>query len=221
METILDEIAIGNKNGEPWYEICETCNIEIGKLIKPIEKIGKQHFDISGSDYKLVFEKYGPVLRIMVNNVFEYKKIKTDIRIDLDKLQKGEYHIDELLEKKSDQIIGELNGLDIILRSGPYGEYIEYGDKKESIKILGECNTLQEIAEAFIKKMDSQINDSKIIRNLTDDMSIRNGKYGAYIHYKTDKMIKPKFLNIQKFKESYRHCSEEVLMKWIKDTYNI
>jgi DNA topoisomerase-1 len=221
MESVLDEISIGNDKSEPWYKICDVCNIEIKNLLKPIEKIGKQSFDINGSEYKFVFEKYGPVLRKSINDIYEYKKIKQDIKIDLDKLQKGEYHINELLEEKTDQIIGELNGVSIILKSGPYGEYIEYGDKKESIKSFGDCKTKEEITELFKNKISSQLNDNKMIRSLTEELSIRNGKYGAYIYYKTDKMSKPKFLNIQKFKESYKHCSEEVIIKWIKETYNI
>jgi DNA topoisomerase-1 len=89
------------------------------------------------------------------------------------------------------------------------------------MKTLGEFETSEEIANAFKNKQCSQTKDNNIIRVLTENMSIRNGKYGAYIYYKTEKMFKPKFLNIQKFKESYRHCSEEVLMKWIKETYNV
>jgi DNA topoisomerase-1 len=221
MESILDEISSGDEKSEQWFKTCELCNIEITQLIKPIEKLGKQSFDILGSEYKLVFEKYGPVLRISKNNTFEYKKIRSDIKIDLDKLQKGQYHVDDLIEETKEQIIGEVNGVSIILKSGPYGDYIEHGDKKENIKALGECKTIEEIADAFKTKISSPTNDNKIIRILTNDISIRNGKFGAYIYYKTNKMTKPKFLNIQKFKESYRHCSEEILMKWIKETYNI
>jgi len=220
METLLDEISVGN--GEPWYTTCDSCNEEIKQLIKPIEKIGKQSFDITGeNEYKLVFEKYGPVLRKKVDDKYEYKSIKQDIKMDLDKLQKGEYHIDELLEEKKEQVIGELDGKSIVLKSGPYGEYIQHGDKTESMKTLGEFETPEEITNAFKNKQCSQTKDNNIIRVLTENMSIRNGKYGAYIYYKTEKMFKPQFLNIQKFKESYRHCSEEVLMKWIKETYNV
>ena len=227
MEAMLDKISIENDNEnekidcESWYQICETCNVEIKQLIKPIEKIGKQAFNIMNSEYKVVFEKYGPVLRKSINDTFEYKKIRSDIKIDLEKLQKGEYSQYELIDENKEQVIGELNGIQILLKSGPYGEYIEHGDKKESIKSFGDCKTTNDIVNAYKNKISSEPNNSKIIRILTNDLSIRNGKFGAYIYYKTEKMTKPKFLNIQKFKESYRHCSEEVLMKWIKETYNI
>ena len=65
MEEQLDEISLGN--GDIWYKVCDTCNNEIKKLLKPIDKIGKQVIDIQDTDYKLVFEKYGPVLRRAIN----------------------------------------------------------------------------------------------------------------------------------------------------------
>jgi DNA topoisomerase-1 len=230
MEKRLDEIGQGQiqVEGEQWYKTCELCDMELMKLIKPIEKIEKQIFDIKDSEYKCVFEKYGPVLRKKIDDTYDYKKIKLDIKLDLEKLKKGEYYINELVEEKKENIIGEIDGLSVILKSGPYGEYIQHGDTNKSIKTLDidsnkEIINGDEILHAFKEKQKDDINNSKIkiIRELTQEISIRNGKYGAYIHYKTEEMTKPKFLNIQKFKESYRYCSEEILLKWIKDTYNI
>jgi len=219
MEEKLDEISLGR--GYIWYKICDICNIEITELLKPIDKIGKQVIDIQDTDYKLVFEKYGPVLRRVENDTYEYKKIRTDIHIDLDKLQKGEYHISELIEEKKERIIGQVDGKDIFVKNGPYGEYIEYGDKRENIASFYVYATDEELLQKIKERIGSQKTDIKIIRVLRDDLSIRNGKFGAYIYYKTTKMTNPKFLNIQKFKESYRNCSLEILLKWIKDTYNI
>jgi topoisomerase IA-like protein len=65
------------------------------------------------------------------------------------------------------------------------------------------------------------IENKKIVRILNDHLSIRLGKYGAYIYYKTEDMTKPVFYNIHKFKQSYKFASEEALLKWIKDTYNV
>ena len=233
MEKRLDEIGQGQvegQEGEQWHKICELCDMELMKLMKPMEKMEKQTFDIKDSEYKCVFEKYGPVLRKKTDDTCDYKKIKSDMRLDLEKLKKGEYCMNDLLEEKKENIIGEIDGLSVILKSGPYGEYVQHGDTNKSVKTLDitldidsnkEMTNGDEILNAFKEKQKDHMNNSKIIRGLTEEISIRNGKYGAYIHYKTEKMTKPKFLNIQKFKESYRYCSEEVLLKWIKDTYNI
>ena len=63
--------------------------------------------------------------------------------------------------------------------------------------------------------------DKNMIRELSDDLSIRNGKFGAYVFYKTKTMKKPQFLNIKKFKESYLTCEKEVIIKWLEDNYPI
>ena len=60
-----------------------------------------------------------------------------------------------------------------------------------------------------------------IVRNITDNISIRNGKYGAYIFYKTAKMKKPSFHKLDGFKENYTTCPIESLKTWIKTTYQI
>ena len=40
--------------------------------------------------------------------------------------------------------------------------------------------------------------NSNITRHLNEDLSVRKGKYGLYIFYKTSDMSKPKFYNIKK-----------------------
>jgi len=240
MESNLDDISTGEC--AEWFRLCQTCDTEISRSLKPIAKISKQVFSIKGtSEYILVYEKYGPVLRkVLADGTYEYKSIKQNLHIDLGKLLASDYHIDELIELANEKIIGEYDGNAIILKSGPYGDYIEYCGKKESVSSLyknGELPDEKELASRFIATAVatatatavaastsanvSENTDAKIIRILTPELSVRNGKFGAYIYYKTDKMKKPTFYNIQKFKESYRHCSAEVLIQWIKETYKI
>jgi hypothetical protein len=60
-----------------------------------------------------------------------------------------------------------------------------------------------------------------MVRVLTDEISIRNGKYGDYIFYKTSLMKNPTFLKIKGFKEDYKTCSLDILTEWIQTTYDI
>ena len=60
-----------------------------------------------------------------------------------------------------------------------------------------------------------------MVRELTSELSIRKGKFGDYIFYKTTKMTKPKFNKLHGFKEDYRRCDADVLKAWIKETYKI
>ena len=56
--------------------------------------------------------------------------------------------------------------------------------------------------------VDSAESGSGIVRVINDDMSIRNGKYGNYIFYKTMKMKKPKFISLKDFKYNIHTCSD-------------
>ena len=38
---------------------------------------------------------------------------------------------------------------------------------------------------------------SSILKKINENISIRKGKYGPYVFYKTDKMKKPKFINMK------------------------
>lgn len=60
-----------------------------------------------------------------------------------------------------------------------------------------------------------------LVRKLNDDISIRNGKYGDYIFYKTSTMKDPKFLKLKGFSGDYKSGSLNDIMEWIKTTYNI
>jgi hypothetical protein len=59
------------------------------------------------------------------------------------------------------------------------------------------------------------------IRALTPEMSVRKGKYGAYVYYKTAKMKTPTFLNIKKYKEDCWTCEPVPFIEWIRTTYHI
>jgi DNA topoisomerase I len=214
MENMLDEMTLGN--GKTWYENYKGCESEIRELISPIEDFGKQTYSIKGSEYKMVFEKYGPVLRIENGEKkYEYKKMKY-IELDFAKLKRGEYHIDELIEEDVERKIGEIDGKGVYRKSGPYGDYIEYNNIRESVESLN-----VESGDEIIEKVKNKVKNEKIIRPLGENMSIRNGKYGAYIYYKTIKMKKPRFLNLSKFPESYRFCEVERIKDWIKNEYKI
>ena len=70
------------------------------------------------------------------------------------------------------------------------------------------------------EKEEKDKKDKNVIRKLTENLSIRKSKYGAYIYYKTEHMEKPSFYNLKGFR-GYTTCSEEILFDWIKKTHNI
>jgi topoisomerase IA-like protein len=55
------------------------------------------------------------------------------MKIDLEKLKRGEYSIDDLIEIKNN-CLGKYEDEDLFIKNGRYGPYVEWGEKRESIK---------------------------------------------------------------------------------------
>ena len=70
------------------------------------------------------------------------------------------------------------------------------------------------------KIMDGKPNPN-ILRTLNADFSVRKGKYGPYVFYKTTNMKKPKFLDIKQFNQGYSTCSINDLVEWLCKTHKI
>ena len=78
------------------------------------------------------------------------------------------------------------------------------------------------IADVIDKLDQEQGNDKSsggnILRVVTPSISVRKGKFGNYIFYKTPKMKKPKFVKLGALKETFMTCSKETLMKLVEDS---
>ena len=220
MEDKLDTIT---NNANEWSSICKECYEEIKTLSKPVSKIPKQTYPLDDK-HVLLFERYGPVIQTKKeDDTYEYISVKKDIKIDIEKLKNGEYTVEQLMAIK-ERNLGVYKNIDVIIKDGKYGTYIEYGKTKESLKDLDKSTeyiTLEDVIPILEKSLNNNGVDKNMLRELSDDLSIRNGKFGAYVFYKTKMMKKPQFLNIKKFKESYLTCEKEVIIKWLEDNYPI
>ena len=173
---------------------------------------------------------------------WEYKSIKKDFKIDLEKLIRGEYTLEELTEPNN-IYLGLWKGKEVFVKNGQYGNYIEYDEKRQNIKNIEKSIkdiTLTDV-EIYLKAMThleqelnssstndesvvkiyQNVNNKNILRVLNKDFSIRSGKFGPYIYHKKDNMNKPQFYNIRGFKEGFSVCDVNVLLEWIYMTYKI
>jgi len=213
MEAKLDEIS-SNNVAIPWHDICRECHILIRSLTK---NVSKESYKID-VNHDLVFTRNGPALSVKNSDgVIEYKSVRKDVPIVLDKLKRGEYTLDDLIEVQN-RLIGKIGEHDVYIKHGRFGVYAEWGEHKKSLSELKKAEsdiTVDDIIGCAAPK------SSGILRTLTDDLSIRKGKYGAYAHYQRKDMPKPEFYNIKKFREGFSNCNADVLIKWLSDTYNI
>ena len=83
----------------------------------------------------------------------------------------------------------------------------------------GDINNIKQ--DDAIKILSEEANNSNVLLELTSNLSIRKGKYGAYAFYKTPSMKKPDFLNIKKMSKGFSTASKNEIIDWICDKYNL
>ena len=199
MEEELDKIVNDSKE---WYKLCDKCFSDITSSIKPVSK---QKYPL-GKDHEVIFGKFGPIIKlreptVSTNSTLSFLEdredeemdteegvigfpsnkmflpINKEIKLDLEKLKRGEYTLDDLVWKPN--------------------------------KIIETENEMRRTP------------NNLVLRTLNNDFSIRRGKFGPYIFYKTQKMSKPQFFNIKKFKEGFSTCDVNVLLEWIYTEYKL
>lgn len=145
--------------------------------------------------------------------------------------------------------LGTYDSNQIILKKGKYGLYFVWGEQKKSltgifpknknpstityhdiVKIIEDIkiqtSPLSNVRDDSVGGDNDEIQSNQIqikgmVRKLTDDISIRNGKYGDYIFYKRPDMKNPTFLKLKGFTDNYKTCLSDTIIDWIKTTYKI
>lgn len=240
MEDTLDIIAKGDKI---WYELCKECNSQVDNLIEQDKQTISNENDNENDDNEnnskvkkqlrageiriddehiYAIAKYGPVVVSVVDGKKVFKPAKKDI--DLDKLRNGEYNVEDVIDDKkvdiiNGKVLGKYQNEDLILKKGKYGFYVQYGENKKTLNGLGKVEsalTYKKVIE-FLEKGGNP----NVLRAINNDLSIRKGKFGNYIYYKTEEMSKPQFLSLTGFKENVLKCDLDVLCAWIETKHNI
>jgi len=162
-----------------------------------------------------------------------FKKVKPGIMIE--DLQNGKYtNLSEIIVEDylSERVIGTYGGYNILLKNGRFGKYILWGKNEINRKSIEKTHlnsrnfsdiSLDEIIRLIESEPESGIvsdaplepSVTGIIRLINDDISIRTGKYGDYVFYKTANMKKPKFISLKSFNKDYKKCSDADIISFI------
>jgi len=243
MEDTLDLIAKGDKI---WNELCQDCLTQIEDLSAKIlpkakaagaadaadELVGEIRID---NEHTYMIAKYGPVIKCTIKDtasrkdIISFKKLKPDIKIDINKLKNGEYQLSELVceNKLTGKMLGVYKDHEVILKNGKFGLYIEWGELKKSINFDKSLDTDDITLKDIISLLDNNNNNkggliqSSIVRVINDNLSIRSGKFGDYIFYKKSTMKQPKFLKLAGFEGNYKDGDLTFVKKWIKENYGV
>jgi DNA topoisomerase I len=200
MEDDLDKISKGKR---VWHTLCDECNTQIKESSKNIKDREMYRID---ANHVYMIGKYGPVIKCEGDKT-TFKGVRKDL--DMDKLKRGGYELKDVLAvvnvKKS---LGKYKDNDVYILKGKYGAYINYKGKNMSVSHIKKKKiTLEDVL--VVLKEPKQTNILKVV---TKDISIRKGKFGPYVFYKTNKMKKPKFISMKGVK------MEEVTEDWVNYT---
>lgn len=222
MEDQLDNI---NKGKQLLSVVCRNCLDEIDKVCGTIKG---EKVEIKIDDYHTyIIGKYGPVIRYIdptdKNGKVQFKSVNPNMTIDLKKLERTEYSLEEILAEETDDLscLGTYQGHNVIIKKGKFGLFARWGDNTTSLKKLGNRPVKNIGLEEVIEEIEGTQKSGGIVRDLNTHLSIRTGKYGDYLFYKKPPMKKPMFLKLHGFDEDYRNCEPIVLIEWIKEKYNV
>ena len=227
MEDALDKIA---NNESDFKEVCTNFKTHIETTMQEqLEKLPKKDVVIIDDIYTCVNTKTGLVLAETIvtgdQKSSKFHKIKDTYTYDDIKTNQDTLHFDDLVDQHSgDKLLGVYKENDVILKNGKFGIYIQYNNKNIALSTelkklkydeINISNIIDDLDETREQK------DQSILKVLNKDISIRNGKFGNYVYYKTVKMKKPSFISINKIKElkdkeyDYNKLTLEIVKKYL------
>ena len=226
MEDELDNIANGKKE---WSRLCDTCNTCLTQLTSQVQDIKKFNIVID-EEHTLIIGKYGPVVKFVdkkdKKNI-SFLRVKQDL--DLNQLKKmPQVTLEDVIDVNNcdKNAIGKYKGQDLFIKKGKYGVYAKWGNETKSLNEDFSLIPIEKIEYLNVLKFlekDNLLDPSKpvgLLREITEHISIRTGKFGDYIFYKKPRMKKPEFLKLNGFNSDYKKCEKELIINWIKQTYN-
>ena len=216
MEDNLDKIANGDK---VWHTLCREGNGCINILSEKIKGEKKEMIRID-EDHVYMIAKYGPVIKRVKDGETSFLSVKKDI--DMAKLREGGYNLADIIENKTKKgkTLGEYKGHDVLVRDGKYGLYIVHNGKNYSIKGLKKSLEELELAHVVDILSGKKSANPNVLRILREDLSVRRGKWGPYLFYKTEGMKKPRFFKMPKDLD-WRSSNLEKIFHVISVEYDI
>jgi DNA topoisomerase-1 len=212
MENKLDMIE---KKEVQWLDLCNLYTNDVKDTIKTFNAsdVAKTSY-VFDSKHTYVIGKYGPIIQCKDDDDnITWKKLKTNITKE--DVFSGKYALEDVIDHEScvKEVTLYYQKHPVAIKTGKYGKYFVYKEKNISIPA--------KYADSYEEHVDEIISNhsSDIIRNINDEMSLRKGKYGDYIFYKTKTMNKPKFIPLKGFAcdEPYTTCDESLLIRWVQE----
>ncbi len=118
----------------------------------------------------------------------------------------------QICDEKDDQKCVEL---------GKYGLYLNWDGKLISAKAVNKTEKTIKLRDVVDLLDGKKSTNSNVLYEFDKTLSIRNGKYGPYIFFKTEKMKRPLFKNFKGKHWENDFSSKDELREWIKEEHDI
>ena len=216
METELDKISAGQR---VWNTLCSECYSEMGELSS---KIGGTHRETVQLDaeHTYMIGRYGPVVKHEIDGKVSFKKVRKDL--DIGRLKAGGYTLSEVLDPQpafSNRRLGSYKNTDVILKKGKYGLYMTHGTTNHSLKVLRKATSQITLEDVLPFLMGEKSSNPKVLLVIDGDLSVRMGKFGPYLFYKTKTMKKPRFISLKG--TDWRALGKDGMSQWARDNHDI
>ena len=119
--------------------------------------------------------------------------------------------------REKNEPIGYYKERPVYIRNGKYGDFAQIGDKKNSQTVSLKSLEKPYRMENIISIIENPPLPKGVIRQFSSDISLRKGKYGNYIFYKTKEMTKPKFINVKNYKGDIEHDEKNKVVAWVSE----
>ena len=239
MENDLDLVATNKKTSAA---LCDECFTALTLVTNDLKEEPKFSIRIDDT-HTIIMGKFGPVIRRQVasekkGEPVTFIPVKKDLDIVALQNQSEPIALEDVIDTKtakSSGLIGKYKGVDLFIKKGKYGIYAQWtidGIETRSLKELDSkpIDQIEYIEVLRILEKDLVLDPEKpvgFVRELSSTLSIRNGKFGDYIFYKKPRVKSPQFFKLKDFNSGStkgldaRKCDKDVLLNWIKLTYNV
>jgi DNA topoisomerase-1 len=196
----------------------ESHKLSLTKLGREVDEFCYKHFsDLFNYDYTTRMEtqldmiekgevNWKTTLQEFISHVNSYLTIKDEMPKQYNSLHAGIY-------KKHA----------VVIKDGPHGYYIEYNKECHSLEYFENISMIPTWIEqgeissdelnALISYIENKTNPN-IIVEINQNWSLRTGKYGKYLYYKTSKMKAPKFYKITIDTENKNELEDYIIKKY-------
>lgn len=198
MEEKLDKIS---NNTLTYYDICNEIHTYLSNIETDSKKMEKQ----IDENHSLIYGKNGFIVKTKENNKVVFKPVKPNI--DFQNVE--QFTLEQILDYSNEKDIGTFRDINVIIKKGKFGPYFQYDDKNYSLSSLDKPFSQINISDAItiIQNYNSE-EQPNIIKQIDENLSIRNGKFGNYLYYKSSNMKKPSFISLQKCDFDYKNIDD-------------